>query len=417
MHALLEPSETALDLLRRSRSQASMATGLPFLVHLRPTDVVQISGPSASGKSELLLHLAARCLLPRSLGGQGGDVLFFDLAHQLDALRLAHLLRRAVERGRSSSSDGGGGPSAAATGDVVTACMSRLAVYHCDSSLQFYAALAALRSSSISSDGCRAPPSASAPALDRLLGAERVRRAEAAVDDDDSPTHLAKRRRVGDGDGGGGSGDGSVSSSSGGGVTLAPSPVRAAAHTPAALSPALIDLSAGAAGSAPWGSDGRVRLLLVDHMGTFYWQDTLRKKQRGLTSTSERVRADGSVAGTEARAANNALALRLQRLQSAAAASLKRAMRNCGLATVLACPSLFGKRRRGEQSSLADAWQRLVTREIALSAARSGAAIPCSSRGCGDATSFTAAMYSKHAATKRFDFVVDDGGVRTGSER
>ena len=115
MHALLEPSETALDLLRRSRSQASMATGLPFLVHLRPTDVVQISGPSASGKSELLLHLAARCLLPRSLGGQGGDVLFFDLAHQLDALRLAHLLRRAVERGRSSSSDGGGGPSPSAT--------------------------------------------------------------------------------------------------------------------------------------------------------------------------------------------------------------------------------------------------------------------------------------------------------------
>ena len=176
-----------------------------------------------------------------------------------------------------------------------------------------------------------------------------------------------------------------------------------------------------AGSDAAWGSDGKVRLLLIDHMGAFHWQDVVRRKQRGLTSTAEVVRADGSTATEQIGIAPDALKKRLQRLQRDAAAALKRTMRSAGLAAVLACPSLFGAR----QGYLPDSWARLVTHEVELKAAGSAHAAEgaCEAghdakrkAGC-EATSFAATVRgAKRQGTQRAEFAVDDDGVRGGFE-
>lgn len=41
-------------------------------------DVVEIYGPSGSGKSEVLINVVARCVLPAWLGGEERTAVFFD---------------------------------------------------------------------------------------------------------------------------------------------------------------------------------------------------------------------------------------------------------------------------------------------------------------------------------------------------
>lgn len=67
----------------------------------RPGDVVEIYGNSGSGKTELLLNLAAMCILPEQwkaidIGGLGTSVVFIDTDHQFSMLRLFALLERKV---------------------------------------------------------------------------------------------------------------------------------------------------------------------------------------------------------------------------------------------------------------------------------------------------------------------------------
>ena len=396
---LLAPSETALDLRRRSLAPVAMATGLGFIPELRPSNVVQLSGPSGSGKSEVMLHLAARCLMPGSLGGQGGDVVYFDIAHQLDILRLAHIIRCATSLRRGDVSE-------AELDDSVESCMSRLAVYTCESSLQFYAALSALRSrraeqrsspsASVSSAAAAAAgvSTSGREALDRLLGVTRGSVGEA-------PAHRSKKQR-----------------------RISPSPADTASLTPSsARRPSPVMLGDEGGGGAAWGSHGKVRLLLIDHMGAFHWQDVMRRKQRGLTSIAEIARADGSIAKEQIGVAPDALTKRLQRLQRDAAAALKRTMRSAGLAAVLACPSLFGAR----QGYLPDSWARLVTHDVELKAVGWAPALSGGSSATGGArseakckarcaaTSFAAAVRgAKRQGTQRTEFTVDDDGVCGG---
>lgn len=41
-------------------------------------DVVELYGPSGSGKSEVLINVVARCVLPAWLGGEEQTAVFFD---------------------------------------------------------------------------------------------------------------------------------------------------------------------------------------------------------------------------------------------------------------------------------------------------------------------------------------------------
>lgn len=41
-------------------------------------DVVEIYGPSGSGKSEVLINVVVRCVLPAWLGGEERTAVFFD---------------------------------------------------------------------------------------------------------------------------------------------------------------------------------------------------------------------------------------------------------------------------------------------------------------------------------------------------
>lgn len=67
--AFLRPDETAAEFLARTHVEPLM-TGLPLLDHhvsIRPGQVVEVAGPAGSGKSDVLVQVAATCILPQDL--------------------------------------------------------------------------------------------------------------------------------------------------------------------------------------------------------------------------------------------------------------------------------------------------------------------------------------------------------------
>jgi len=76
----------------------------PAVIADFPTEVIEISGLSQSGKSEVVLSLCLQTLLPRKLGGEEASVVFFDLDGRFLADRLIGLLDKrlleAIEEGK-----------------------------------------------------------------------------------------------------------------------------------------------------------------------------------------------------------------------------------------------------------------------------------------------------------------------------
>ena len=73
---------------------------------LRPRSVLEIYGPSGSGKSGLLLAYVANCILPEEhrgvlYGGQGGCVVYLDLDCKFDIRRLRKLLTLRIHQSRA----------------------------------------------------------------------------------------------------------------------------------------------------------------------------------------------------------------------------------------------------------------------------------------------------------------------------
>eukprot|EP00197_Chlamydomonas_leiostraca_P016195 CAMPEP_0202861996 /NCGR_PEP_ID=MMETSP1391-20130828/3205_1 /ASSEMBLY_ACC=CAM_ASM_000867 /TAXON_ID=1034604 /ORGANISM="Chlamydomonas leiostraca, Strain SAG 11-49" /LENGTH=134 /DNA_ID=CAMNT_0049541469 /DNA_START=141 /DNA_END=542 /DNA_ORIENTATION=- len=118
--AFLEPDETLGDFLSRAHAERQ-TTGIPVVdaaVTLRPGVVLEIAGPSGSGKSELLAQVAAHCLVqglaPQQQGQQQqvppataaagagagspqlSSVVYIDIDGKLDAVRVMRLTQRAV---------------------------------------------------------------------------------------------------------------------------------------------------------------------------------------------------------------------------------------------------------------------------------------------------------------------------------
>ena len=204
--------ETALDFFLRVRSGASggggagwMRTGLDVLDELdssgesgravrglAPGNVIEVYGESGSGKSELLLHVLVRTILPQAAGGQESGVVIFDNDMSLDILKLARRLGAALQAAATTAAaaaaaDGtgvaggtagaaagvaaavgaGGGAAGAGSGQqphpphpphvvpapldddaleaAVVECLRRVHVYRCRSSLECLVTLHAVR--------------------------------------------------------------------------------------------------------------------------------------------------------------------------------------------------------------------------------------------------------------------------------
>ncbi|XP_062207599.1 DNA repair protein XRCC2 homolog isoform X3 [Phragmites australis] len=160
--AWLAVDETAGAFLSRSLSTRPPII-LPPPLHrapLRPGNVVEIAGPSNSGKSHLLLMAAAQCILPKEwegiyFGGLGKAVMYLDLDCRFDVLRLAQILRNRIAEGCSSACPRNGEPGKDSSTDkfhcsfestLFSDCMQRFLYVRCYSSPEFIAALKSVQS-------------------------------------------------------------------------------------------------------------------------------------------------------------------------------------------------------------------------------------------------------------------------------
>ena len=175
---LVVPRETAFDLFRRYCTP-SWRTGLPFIddggpvgdpaarsggdtssgaggggggageseIGLHAGEVVELYGDPNVGKTELLLHLVASCVLPAAAGGLARPALFFDHDCRLDLHRLRRVLQHRL--GACVRGVGGAGVASGAQQQQqqqqLDASLSRVHVYRCHSSFEVVATLAHLR--------------------------------------------------------------------------------------------------------------------------------------------------------------------------------------------------------------------------------------------------------------------------------
>ncbi|PWZ31331.1 hypothetical protein Zm00014a_012384 [Zea mays] len=162
--AWLAANETASAFLSRSLSSRPPIT-LPPPLHrapLRPGNVVEIAGPSNSGKSHLLLMAAVQCILPKEwegiyFGGLGRAVMYLDLDCRFDVLRLAQILRNRIAEGCRLAHLRNGDPENDVTKDefqcslqntLFSDCMQRFLYARCCKSPEFIDALKTVQSQS-----------------------------------------------------------------------------------------------------------------------------------------------------------------------------------------------------------------------------------------------------------------------------
>ncbi|XP_034257529.1 DNA repair protein XRCC2 [Pantherophis guttatus] len=92
----MSKSESGAQLIARLEGRSSLKTLEPclFAEEGYPVygDVVEFHGLEGTGKTEMLYHLIARCILPKSRGGLEVSVLFIDTDFHFDMLRLITLL-------------------------------------------------------------------------------------------------------------------------------------------------------------------------------------------------------------------------------------------------------------------------------------------------------------------------------------
>ncbi|XP_010215288.1 PREDICTED: DNA repair protein XRCC2 [Tinamus guttatus] len=92
-------------------------------------DVIEFHGPEGAGKTEMLYHLVARCILPKSGGGLEVGVMFIDTDYHFDMLRLVTILEHRL---------------AQSTEEMIKQCLGRLFLVNCSSSTQLLLTLYSL---------------------------------------------------------------------------------------------------------------------------------------------------------------------------------------------------------------------------------------------------------------------------------
>ena len=128
MFARLEHKKT-LDALDKKLFQ-----GLPQPVQVK--DVIEFYGDNGSGKTQILLHLIANCILPQkwkdvSIGGREVSVIFVDTDYHFSLLRVVEILEERItscflQQGMPMT-------STAALEAFIKSCLARLIVARCNS--------------------------------------------------------------------------------------------------------------------------------------------------------------------------------------------------------------------------------------------------------------------------------------------
>uniref|UniRef100_A0A8C4KPJ5 X-ray repair cross complementing 2 n=1 Tax=Dromaius novaehollandiae TaxID=8790 RepID=A0A8C4KPJ5_DRONO len=120
-------------LLARLEGRSSLKNLEPYLfaeegfpVH---GDVIEFHGPEGTGKTEMLYHLIARCILPKSGGGLEVEVMFIDTDYHFDMLRLVTILEHRL---------------AQSTEEMIKQCLEKLFLVNCNSSTQLLLTLYSL---------------------------------------------------------------------------------------------------------------------------------------------------------------------------------------------------------------------------------------------------------------------------------
>ncbi|XP_038654343.1 DNA repair protein XRCC2 [Scyliorhinus canicula] len=102
-------------------TQKSTTAPAAFQKLMAEGDTVEFHGPEGAGKTEMLYHLVALCILPESAGGLQVEVLFIDTDYHFDMLRLVAILEHRLVQ---------------STEELVKGCLGRLFLVHCSSSTQ-----------------------------------------------------------------------------------------------------------------------------------------------------------------------------------------------------------------------------------------------------------------------------------------
>ncbi|GCC35404.1 DNA repair protein XRCC2 [Chiloscyllium punctatum] len=127
--------ESGTELLVRLKGRSSLKRLEPRLFSEEgfPShgDTVEFHGPEGTGKTEMLYHLVASCILPESTGGLQVEVLFIDTDYHFDMLRLVTILEHHLVQ---------------STEESVKQCLGRLFLVHCCSSSQLLLLLHSLES-------------------------------------------------------------------------------------------------------------------------------------------------------------------------------------------------------------------------------------------------------------------------------
>ncbi|XP_076937101.1 DNA repair protein XRCC2 homolog [Bidens hawaiensis] len=146
----IDTDETAKQMLTRVLKDRPLLH-LPPPLHRVPLGVntiLEITGPSPSAKTEILLHVAVNCILPKNqngvqYGGLEHTILFFDLDCRFDIHRLSQILKlRITEAGTMHKAKDS--QTECDESDVFKECMRRFLYTRCYDSFEFLPALKVL---------------------------------------------------------------------------------------------------------------------------------------------------------------------------------------------------------------------------------------------------------------------------------
>ncbi|XP_017375527.1 DNA repair protein XRCC2 [Cebus imitator] len=128
-------AESGTELLARLEGRSSLKEIEPSLFADEDSpvhgDILEFHGPEGTGKTEMLYHLTARCILPKSEGGLEVEVAFIDTDYHFDMLRLVTILEHRL----SQSSE-----------EMIKCCLGRLFLVYCSSSTHLLLTLYSLES-------------------------------------------------------------------------------------------------------------------------------------------------------------------------------------------------------------------------------------------------------------------------------
>ena len=64
---------------------------------MEPNNIIEFSGGEGTGKSELLMNIAAQCVLPKSLSGCGCDVIFINTDYKFNIVRFISIIEKRLK--------------------------------------------------------------------------------------------------------------------------------------------------------------------------------------------------------------------------------------------------------------------------------------------------------------------------------